>query len=67
MAGNLYSCGMSYMMHLDNRSLDAVGFFDKVTSCDHECVECDFCGQLAGEIIKHGVFTHEKAKDMGLK
>jgi len=67
MAGNLYSCGMSFMMHLDNRSLDAVGFFEKVTSCDHECIECDFCGQLAGELIKSGVFTPVKARDMGLE
>jgi collagenase-like PrtC family protease len=67
MAGNLYSCGMSYLMHLDNRSLDAVGFFEKVTSCDRECIDCDFCEQLAGKLIKRGVFTTEKVKDMGLQ
>ena len=67
MAGNLYSCGMSYMMHLDNRSLDAVGFFEKVTSCDHECIDCDFCEKISGKLIKRGFFTPEKAKDMGLK
>jgi collagenase-like PrtC family protease len=67
MAGNLYSYGMSYLMYLDNRSLDAVGFFEKVTSCDHECIECDFCEQLAGKLVKRGVFTSEKIKDMGLQ
>ena len=67
MAGNLYSCGMSYMMHLDNRSLDAVGFFEKVTSCDRECIDCDFCEQLAVKLVKRGVFTPEKIKDMGLQ
>ena len=66
MAGNLYSCGMSYMMHLDNRSLDAAGFFEKVTSCDHECLDCDYCSQLAARLIKRGVLTPEKFKDMGL-
>lgn len=67
MAGNLYSYGMSNMMYLDNRSLGDMGFFEKVTSCDHECIDCDFCGQLAGRSIKRGVFTPEKIKDMGLK
>lgn len=67
MAGNLYSCGMSNLMHLDNRSLDAAGFFEKVTSCDHECIDCDFCEQLAESLIKHGVLTPIKIKDMGLE
>ncbi len=66
MAGNLYSCGMSNFMHLDNRSLDAAGFFEKVTSCDHECIDCDFCEQLAAILIRHGVLTPEKVRDMGL-
>jgi collagenase-like PrtC family protease len=66
MAGNLYSYGMSNLMHLDNRSLDAAGFFEKVTSCGRECIECDFCGQLARKLIKRGVFTSEKIRDLGL-
>jgi collagenase-like PrtC family protease len=66
MAGNFYSYGMSNLMHLDNRSLDAVGFFEKVTSCDRECIDCDFCEQLARKLVKRGVFTTEKIKDMGL-
>ena len=50
MAGNLYSVGMSHLMHLDNKSLDAVKFFEKVTSCDKECGECDYCAAIAGTI-----------------
>lgn len=67
MAGNLYSYGMSYLVHLDNRSLDDAGFFEKVTSCDRECIDCDFCEKLAGRLIKRGVLTREKVKDMGLR
>ncbi len=67
MAGNLYSWGMSSMMHLDNRTLDETGFFEKVTSCSHDCIDCDFCVKLAERLIKHGVFTREKIKDMGLE
>jgi collagenase-like PrtC family protease len=67
MAGNLYSYGMSYLMHLDNRSLDAAGFFEKVTACDRECIDCDFCGRLTEKITKRGVFTSVKMKDLGLQ
>ncbi len=67
MAGNLYSVGMSHLMHLDNKSLDEVGFFDKVTSCDKECSECDYCSALIGKLIKRGVFTSAKMEDLGFK
>lgn len=67
MAGNLYSLAMSHLMHLDNKSLDSIGFFDKVTSCDKECVDCAYCSELAGSLIKRGVFTPAKIKDLGLK
>jgi collagenase-like PrtC family protease len=67
MAGNLYSLAMSHLMHLDNKSLDSIGFFKKVTSCDKECVDCAYCSELAASLIKRGVFTPEKIKDLGLK
>jgi collagenase-like PrtC family protease len=67
MAGNLYSLAMSHLMHLDNKSLDAIGFFETVTSCNKECVDCDYCSELAGNLIKRGVFTPEKIADLGLK
>jgi collagenase-like PrtC family protease len=67
MAGNLYSLAMSHLMHLDNKSLDAVGFFDTVTTCDKECSECSYCNELANRLIKRGVFTPSKIADLGLK
>ncbi len=67
MAGNLYSVGMSHLMHVDNKSLDAVGFFHQVTSCDKECSECAYCSELIGRLIKRGVFTPAKIEDLGLK
>lgn len=66
MAGNLYSCGMSNLLHLENQSLDAEGFFEKVSSCDHECIDCNYCGELVVRLLKRGVLTPEKVKDMGL-
>jgi collagenase-like PrtC family protease len=67
MAGNLYSVGMSHLMHLDNKSLDAAKFFEKVTSCDKECSECDYCAELIGKLIRHGIFTPAKITDLGLQ
>jgi collagenase-like PrtC family protease len=67
MAGNIYSYGMSYLMHLDNKSLDAVGFFEKVTACGQQCLDCDFCERLTEKLIKRGVFTPAKMKDLGMQ
>jgi hypothetical protein len=67
MAGNLYSLAMSHLMNLDNKSLDAIGFFKAVTSCDKECIDCTYCSELARKLIRRGVFTPEKIKDLGLK
>jgi collagenase-like PrtC family protease len=67
MAGNLYSLAMSHLMHLDNKSLDAIGFFKAVTSCNKECMDCTYCSELAGKLIRRGVFTPAKIQDLGLK
>ncbi len=67
MAGNLYSVAMSHLMHLDNKSLDAIGFFQKVTSCDKECSECSYCSELVAKLMRRGVFTSAKIEDLGLK
>ena len=67
MAGNLYSVGMSHLLHLDNKSLDDAGFFDKITSCDKECSECSYCAGLTGKLIKRGVFTSTKIGDLGFR
>lgn len=66
MAGNLYSVGMSHLMHLDNKSLDEAGFFKKVSTCDKECSECDYCVALVGKLIRRGIFTPAKIDDLGL-
>jgi collagenase-like PrtC family protease len=67
MAGNLYSLGMSYFIHLDNKILDEIGFFKKVVSCDKECIDCAYCEELAARLIKRGIFTPAKIEDLGLK
>jgi collagenase-like PrtC family protease len=66
MAGNLYSVGMSYLMHLDNKSLDEAHFFEQVSSCDKECSCCAYCNELAQKLLRKGVFTPAKMNDLGL-
>lgn len=66
MAGNLYSAGMSQLLHVDNKSLDAAGFFDRVSSCDKECSSCAYCDQLIRRLLQRGVFTPAKMQDLGL-
>ncbi len=67
MAGNLYSVGMSHLMHVDNKSLDAIDFFRQVTSCNKECSECAYCSKLISRLIKRGIFTPAKIEDLGLR
>lgn len=67
MAGNLYSAGMSHLLHLDNKSLDRAGFFERITSCDKECSQCDYCTAMADRLIRRGVFTSGKIEDLGMK
>ena len=67
MAGNLYSVGMSHLLHLDNKSLDEFHFVDQVLSCDKECSTCKYCEELVKKLLQRGVFTPEKMADLGLK
>jgi collagenase-like PrtC family protease len=67
MAGNLYSLGMSYFIHLDNKSLDKIGFFEKAVSCGQECSDCSYCDEIIVKLTKRGVLSPAKIKDLGLK
>jgi len=66
MAGNLYSFAMSNLVHIDNKALDEIQFFDRVTSCDQECSECSFCNEVVGKLLRRGVFTPAKIEDLGI-
>lgn len=52
---------------LDNKSLDKYKFFEKVTSCDKNCSQCDYCAELARKLIRLGIMTRGKLEDFGLK
>jgi collagenase-like PrtC family protease len=67
MAGNLYSYAMSSLVHIENKALDEIRFFQKVTSCNRECSDCSFCNEVVGKLLRRGVFTPAKIEDLGLK
>ena len=54
-------------VYLDNKSLDKYNFFDKVTTCGHNCNHCDYCDDLAKKVMRFGIMTREKLEDFGLK
>jgi collagenase-like PrtC family protease len=66
MAGNLYSYAMSNFVHIENKALDEISFFDRVTSCDQDCIECSFCSTVVGQLLRRGVFTPAKMEDLGM-
>jgi len=59
--------GSIHGAHLDNKSLDKYNFFEKVTSCGRKCSKCNYCDELARNLIVFGVVTPEGLEDMGLK
>ncbi|MCL2150381.1 MAG: U32 family peptidase [Dehalococcoidia bacterium] len=52
--------------HLDNNSLSRFNFFEKVTTCDHACLDCDYCSTLAKDLITLQTPTRGKLEDLGL-
>ena len=53
-------------VYLDNKVLDKYNFFEKVTSCGHNCSQCRYCDELSQRVIKLGMMTREKLEDFGL-
>ncbi len=53
--------------YLDNKRLDNYNFFERVTACDKNCQQCNYCSQLSQELIKLGIMTRHKLEDFGMK
>ena len=66
-SSSLGSFAMKYGSYLDNKTLGRRGFFEKITSCGQNCSLCDYCKELAGELIRIVGFTEEKMEDKGIK
>jgi len=53
--------------HLDNKTLEKCGFFEKLTTCEYRCEECQYCEDLARDLIRLHVLTRGKLEDVGMK
>jgi collagenase-like PrtC family protease len=67
LSANLCSFGLKHAASLNNKSLDQYNFFEKVTSCDKHCSQCEYCENVARKTVKLGMLTREKLEDIGLK
>lgn len=63
---SLHVFNRDYGVYLDNKSLDEYGFFEKVTSCDKNCGECNYCESLAKKLLRFRDFSQEQMEDEGL-
>jgi len=52
--------------YLDNKNLSRIGFFEKITTCDHSCLDCDYCTMTANKHISMQTPTRAKFEDLGL-
>jgi collagenase-like PrtC family protease len=60
---SLRAFSLTYGACLDNEGLEKYKFFEKVTSCDKNCLQCSYCEELARKLVKLGVVTQVKRED----
>lgn len=66
LCSSLNQYALEYGAHLDNRSLDEVGFFQKVTSKSGESDEDSYYSDLARDLVRFHVLTRGILEDLGL-
>lgn len=50
---------------IDNKALGASGYFERLSTCNRACHECDYCSKLARRFVRYGWVTEENLRDMG--
>jgi collagenase-like PrtC family protease len=45
---------------INNKVLDNYRFFEKVTSCDSNCSQCNYCNELSRQIVRMGEYSDIK-------
>lgn len=60
---SLRAFSLTYGASLDNEGLEKYKFFEKVTSCDKNCLQCSYCEELARKLVKLGVVSQVKLED----
>ncbi len=67
LSGSLNKLGLEYGAHLENKCLTDYGFFARITSCGYDCLDCDYCQDLAAKLMRFRVITRGKLEDLQLK
>lgn len=57
--------GIEYRAHIDNKALDETDYFERTSTCDGQCHRCNYCSNLADELLGFGWITREMLEDMG--
>jgi len=65
LGSSFLSFSIKYGAYLDNKKLGELGFFEKVTSCDRNCTQCNYCKNITNKLLMLGGLTKEKLRDMG--
>lgn len=64
MCANLGSFSVNYGAYLNNERLGECKFFEKVTTCERKCQRCNYCEEVAKDLLILGLLTPEKAEDI---
>ena len=65
MCSSLLSYSLKYGTYLDNKRLDEIGFFKRITTCNRKCDQCHYCRDVINENLLLGWLTREKLRDQG--
>ncbi|MFA6771253.1 MAG: U32 family peptidase [Dehalococcoidales bacterium] len=65
MCSNLSKYALDYGAGLDNKALGKAGFFEKTSTCNYECNNCDYCNKLAERLVRLECLTRGKLEDLG--
>ena len=64
MDANLGSFSVNRGAYLNNKKLGEYDFFNKVTTCNRKCSQCNYCKNIVDELLALDVLTPEKAEDI---
>ncbi len=64
LCANIGNFSVNQGAYLNNKNLDRYNFFKKVTNCYHKCDNCQYCEDIARDLVELNVFTVEKSQDI---
>jgi collagenase-like PrtC family protease len=64
MCANLGSFSVNHGAYLNNEKLGEYKFFEKITTCNRKCQQCNYCKQVIDDLLALNLATPEKAEDV---